>query len=42
MSNASFALDYDKIRERMAAAEDHILERTGIMLQRILNQAEER
>jgi hypothetical protein len=25
MSNASSPLDYDKIRERMTAAEDHIL-----------------
>jgi hypothetical protein len=41
MNNASSALDYDKISERMTAAEDHILARTKIMLQRILDQAEE-
>ena len=38
MSNASSPLDYDKIRERMTAAEDHILSRTKRMMERMLNQ----
>ena len=38
MSNASSPLDYDKIRERMTAAEDHILARTKRMMDRMLNQ----
>jgi hypothetical protein len=41
MTNASSALDYDKISERMAAAEDHILARTKKMLKRVLDQESE-
>jgi hypothetical protein len=38
MSNASSPLDYDKIRERMTAAEDHIRSRTEKMINRMRHQ----
>jgi len=38
MSNASSTLDYDRIREKMDAAEEHILSRTKKMLARALVQ----